>query len=260
MAIVFVNFVLLVILLTILYMQHRKIARVDRATWELPRMLDEKVNLSELRLYRQLEALTALNTLIHPERPLPPLRAWAGSPDFLLQLARRVLLRQPEVIVECSSGASSVVAARCCQLNGSGHVYALEHEPVFAEATRAYLREQGLEDWATVIDAPLQMVDLDGVGYPWYALDGLPDRPIDVLVVDGPPAALGPMARYPAGPKLLPRLAPNAAVLVDDADREGERTMVRLWQETFPELKANRVTAEKGLVILEQSEAAQIKS
>ena len=259
MAIVFVNFVLLVVLLAILYAQHRKIARVDRATWDLPRMLDEKINLSELRLYRQLEALTALNTLIRPERPLPPLRAWAGSPDFLLQLARRILLRHPEVIVECSSGASSVVAARCCQLNGSGHVYSLEHEPVFAEATRAHLREQGLEDWATIIDAPLQTVDLEGVGYPWYTVDGLPDRPIEVLVVDGPPAALGPMARYPAGPMLLPRLAPNAAVLVDDAEREGERQMVRLWQEAFPGLKANHVTAEKGLVILEQTASVPLK-
>lgn len=260
MVFVFVNIVLLVALLAVLYLLHRKIARVDRATWDLPHMLDEKLGLSELRLYRQLEALTALNTLIHPVRPLPPLRAWAGSPDFLLELAQRVLRWRPEVIVECSSGASSVVAARCCQLNGTGHVYSLEHEPVFAEATRAHLREQGLEAWATIIDAPLQAIDLEGVGYSWYALDGLPDRLIEVLVVDGPPAALGPMARYPAGPKLLPRLAPDAFVLVDDADREGEQQMVRLWQTAFPALKANHVTAEKGLVILEQSASPQLES
>lgn len=257
MVFVLVNIALLVALLVALYILHRKIARVDRATWDLPRMLDEKLSLSELRLYHQLEALTALNALIHPERPLPPLRAWAGSPDFLLELARRVLLRRPEVVVECSSGASSVVAARCCQLNGVGHVYSLEHEAAFAEATRAQLREQGLESWATIIDAPLQTTDLEGVSYPWYPLDGLPDRPIEMLVVDGPPAALGPMARYPAGPKLLPRLAPNAIVLVDDADREGEKRMVQLWQTAFPTLRANHVTAEKGLVILEQSESAQ---
>jgi len=259
MIFVFLNIVLLSALLALLYMQHRKIERVDRATWNLPKMLDDKINLAELRLYRQLEALTALNALIRPVFPLPPLRVWAGSPDFLLELARRILLRRPVVIVECSSGASSVVAAHCCQLNGLGHVYALEHEPVFAEATRGYLREQGLEDWATVIDAPLEAVELSGVEYAWYGLNALPAQHIDLLVVDGPPASLGPMARYPAGPKLLSRLATNAVVLVDDADREDEQQIVRLWQEEFPALKAIHVTAEKGLVILEQTEVAPLK-
>lgn len=260
MILVFINVILLAAVLAVLYLQHHKIARVDRATWDLPKMLDEKINLSELRLYRQLEALTALNTLIRPAQPLPPLRVWAGSPDFLLELARNVLHRRPAVIVECSSGASTVVAARCCQLNGAGHVFSLEHEPEFAEATRGYLRDQGLSEWATVIDAPLETVALSGVEYAWYALRDLPDQPIDLLVVDGPPAALGPMARYPAGPKLLPRLSPNAAVLADDADREDEQKMLRLWQEAFPALKAHRVMAEKGLVILEQNGAVQIGS
>jgi len=259
MIFVFLNIVLLGVLLAVLYLQHHKIVRVDRATWDLPKMLDEKINLAELRLYRQLEALTALNALIRPVLPLPPLRVWAGSPDFLLQLARRILIRRPVVIVECSSGASTVVAARCCQLNGSGHVYALEHEQVFAETTREYLREQELEDWATVIVAPLEVIELSGIEYAWYALRALPDQPIDLLVVDGPPSSLGPLARYPAGPKLLPRLSRNAAVLVDDADRPDEQQMVRLWQEEFPALEVHHVTAEKGLVILEQSEAVLIK-
>jgi rhodanese-related sulfurtransferase len=259
MAYMFVSIVLLVPLLAALYSQQRKITRIDRATWDLPAMLDEKTNLAELRLYRQIEALTALNALIRPVLPLPPLRAWAGSPDFLLELARCVMLKKPSVIVECSSGASSVVAARCCQLNGSGHVYSLEHERVFAEATRERLREQGLDDWATVIDAPLETGIVSGGSYSWYTLRDLPDRPIDLLVVDGPPASLGPFARYPAGPKLLPRLSGRGAVLVDDADRDDERQIVQRWQDEFPALKARQVIAEKGLVVLEQAEPGLIQ-
>jgi len=260
MAYMFVSIVLLVLLLAALYSQQRKITRIDRATWDLPAMLDEKINLAELRLYRQIEALTALNALIRPVLPLPPLRAWAGSPDFLLELARCVMLKKPSVIVECSSGASTVVAARCCQLNGSGHVYSLEHERVFAEATRERLREQGLVGWATVIDAPLEVGIVSGDSYSWYTLHDLPDQPIDLLVVDGPPASLGPLARYPAGPKLLPRLSGRGLVLVDDADRTDERQIVQRWQDEFPALKARHVIAEKGLVVLEQSEPVPIQS
>lgn len=251
--------ILLAILLVAIYLQQRKIARIDRATWELPKRLDDKINQAELRLYRQIEALNALNTLIHPAMPLPPLRDWAGSPDFLLELARRIVLKRPAVIVECGSGASTVVAARCCQLNGSGHVYSLEHGPGFADATRESVHEQGLGDWATVIHAPVETVSLFGVDYPWYALRDLPDLSIDLLVVDGPPVTLGPVARYPAGPMLFPRLSANAAVLVDDADRAGEQQIAQRWQEEFPALKMRRVAAEKGLVILEQTSLVLIK-
>lgn len=234
----------------------KKITHIDIATWDLPQVMDEKINIAESRLYRQLEAFHALNALIHPVMPLPPMRGWAGSPDFLLELARAMLLKKPQTVVECSSGASTIVAARCCQLNGIGHVYSLEHEDSFAEATRTRLREAGLEGWATVIDAPLRETEVSGQRYPWYDLSKLPEQPIELMVVDGPPASIDPLARYPAGPRLLPRLAKGALVLVDDADRSGEKEMLRRWHLEFAGLASRTVTAEKGLVILENTIAA----
>lgn len=142
------------------------------------------------------------------------------------------------------------VAARCCQLTASGHVYSLEHDPKFAQETRARLEEAGLEPWATVIDAPLETVELSNEEFPWYSLDSLPDLEIDLLVVDGPPGSLRPLARYPAGPKLLPRLASGALVLIDDAGRPDETEMVRRWIVDFPGLQRESVGAEKGLVAL----------
>jgi hypothetical protein len=55
---------------------------------------------------------------------------------------------------------------------------------------------------------------------------------IELLVVDGPPAyAQGHgLARYPALPVLHDRLAPSATIILDDAERPGEREIIRRWQ------------------------------
>ncbi len=56
--------------------------------------------------------------------------------------------------------------------------------------------------------------------------------PIDLLVVDGPPAyAAGHgLARYPALPVLCDLLAPRATVILGDAERPGEQEVLRRWE------------------------------
>jgi hypothetical protein len=181
--------------------------------------------------------------------PLPPTRGWAASPDFLAVLARHAAAG-PRVIVECGSGASTVVLARACERNGRGHVWSLEHLPDMAERTRAWLAEQGLADYATVIDAPLVPQALAGHAGVWYSTDELPDLPIDMLVVDGPPGSSGRLARYPAGPRLFPRLSMHGSVFVDDFHRPDERAIVARWQQEFPALALTSVPCEKGAVVL----------
>jgi hypothetical protein len=62
-------------------------------------------------LYRQVQAFIGLKDLLNLTVPLPPLRMWAASPDFLLVIARHALTAKPRVVVECSSGSSTVVLA-----------------------------------------------------------------------------------------------------------------------------------------------------
>jgi len=79
----------------------------------------------------------------------------AASPDFLKVVADYVLAAKPNLVVECSSGLSTVVIARCLQINGVGRVVTMEHMPQFAEITRPELKRQGLSDRAVGLDAPL---------------------------------------------------------------------------------------------------------
>lgn len=177
------------------------------------------------------------------------MRGWAGSPDFLLKTAEEALRRKPQTVMECSSGVSTVVLARCLQLNGSGHVYSLENSPEFAVKTRALLEQHGLADWVTVLDAPLVTKSTQT---PWYDESVIPAElmAIDMLVVDGPPASTAPLARYPALPRLYPRMAANCTVMLDDADRSDEVELLRRWQQEFSEFEQTHLACEKGLVQL----------
>lgn len=77
-----------------------------------------------------------------------------------------------------------------------------------------------------------------GHEYPWYAHRAVEDlSDIGVLFVDGPPGAAGPQARYPALPLLLPRCAPRATIVLDDAHRTDESALSDRWLAEFPELE-----------------------
>lgn len=205
-------------------------------------------------LYRQIESLEALNRLLALSTPLPPLRGWAGSPDFLLAIARHALRAKPRRMVECSSGASTIVLARCAQLSGCGHVFSLEHDPDYARQTRAELASRDLAAWATVVDAPLLPCPAVG-GQAWYSLAGLSDghAPVDMLVIDGPPQSTAPLARYPALPMLWPKLDPDCVAFLDDAARSDEAAAVRRWLQEFPSLRAVSIPCEKGCFRLSSS-------
>lgn len=203
-------------------------------------------------LFRQMEALHGLYRDLELQKSLPPTRGWAASPDFLQEIARYALGEKPRMVVECSSGASTVVLARCMQMNGAGKVYSLEHDAHFAGETRRNLERHGLTEWAEVLDAPLRPFLTKRGEFPWYAEDSVPDGRIDMLVIDGPPGHLRPLARYPAGPVLFPRLAEHAAVFMDDAARSDETAILAYWRMEFPELAPPRAVTgcEKGCAVL----------
>jgi hypothetical protein len=239
--------ILLVVLCVALLTLH-KVRRVHLATYQL---LDDsrETHREAMSLFAQLQALLALERKLAMSQALPPMRGWAGSPDFLLHVSDEVTRRSPQVVVECSSGVSTVVIARTLQQAGRGHVFSLEHEPRYAEQTRSLLARYGLSDWATVLDAPLETV---AGSSPWYSEAAMPVDmgAIELLVVDGPPAAVAPLARYPALPRLMPRSAAGVVVMMDDADRPDEQEIVRRWQQQWPKLAAEQLAAEKGLVRL----------
>ncbi len=247
------NIVLLIVILGLLLITLLGLAVVFHKTRNAHLMLYEiqdQITQKLGDLYSQVEALISLYYGLKLEHGLPSTRGWAASPDFLVQIAEHVRRHNPKVLVECGSGASTIVLSRCLQLNGNGHLYSLEHIPEIATETRQQLAKHGLSEWATVVDPPLQPVQLDGSEWNWYATSEIPEGNIDMVVIDGPPAVEEPLARYPAGPILFGRLNPGAAVFVDDALREGEKESIRRWKEKFPSLRSESRDCEKGCTVL----------
>lgn len=212
---------------------------------------EQRLERSRVRDWAQLEALTALYIDVRPVAALPPTRGWAASPDLLRTCWNLAIAERPELILECGSGVSTLVFAYACQRNGMGRVIALDHDEGFAAVTSGLLRDHGLSDWAEVRVAPLEPVE--GTTSVWYRTAEVPAGPIDLVLVDGPPAGGDPQARLPAMDVLHERLSPHATVVVDDYVRGGERETVTLWLERFPELRTEKLAVEKGGVLLRRS-------
>jgi Methyltransferase domain len=185
--------------------------------------------------YAQMEALQGLLWTFKPGAPWPSTRFWAASPDLLREITNHVLNERPSLVVEASSGTSTLIIALCLRRLGAGKVIALEHDPIYVEKTRAAISLHGLHEYASVIHAPLVQHNVKGVSHQWYDLSAikLPGT-IDLLVVDGPPETTQKLARYPAVPLLASKFSRRARVLLDDGSRPDEQLMARRWAEENP--------------------------
>jgi predicted O-methyltransferase YrrM len=198
----------------------------------------------------QVQPMLDLRTQLPTRRPLPAMREFAIAPDFALFLAELVAAERPRLVVETGSGVSTLVLAYALEKLGRGRVVALEHDPLYAARTRAEIELHGLAAYASVVDAPIEPITIDGTRYRWHAvraLEGLDQ--IDLVVDDGPPRYLGDMLRYASLPTFAPRLSPHG-VFVFDVIGDEEREVLARWKKAHPAFHQAFVPSKKGAVIL----------
>lgn len=202
--------------------------------------------------FKQLESLLSLFFTIKPDYPMPTTRGFAASPDLLKKISEVVLNRKPGLVVEASSGVSTLMIAYCLRRIGSGTVIALEHDGKYAEISRELLKTHGLDDIATVIHAPLSNVKIDGKDWLWYdtALIDTGGISIDLLIVDGPPNNVQEYARFPALPVLFDRLSKDCLIILDDVKRKDEQQAVEMWKNKFRFASLEFLNFEKGAAII----------
>lgn len=197
---------------------------------------------------QEIQGLVGLYSSLKPQRPYPQFGGWALSADAARRLVTTVFSRSPNLIVDIGSGVSTLLEAQTlAHLNKGGRVIALDHDPEWAQVTRELLREHGVDHLASVVTAPLVRYTINGNNYQWYDLSEVDfDEPIDLLFIDGPPKAVGPLARYPALPLLEPHLSSRAIILLDDARRPDEKESIRLWLHQYPGWSLTIHSDEKG--------------
>ena len=208
------------------------------------------------KVYQQVDSRISIDRAIQPTRPLPTMGGVAILPDFAVLVVNEILNHKPKTIVELGSGTSTLLSGYCLQKLGRGRVHSFDHLERFARATADNVHAHGLDDFATVTHAKLTPVTVDGTQYNWYDTAELNRiKPIDMLIVDGPPAELGHHARYPALPLLADALSDNAVVILDDAARPDDRATIHRWLKKFTWFEHDVIPTEKGAAVLRRRSA-----
>jgi predicted O-methyltransferase YrrM len=225
-----------------------RVAEVARTLDRTGRTLSREVEVTR----RRVEGTTRVASALGLPTPLPPFDGWAVLGDLAAELVRMVRFERPQVVVELGGGVSTLLIAAALERNGSGRLISLDHDPDYLERTHAELRANGLEHRVQLVHAPLEDRDFDGETYRWYRVSTLDDvRDVDLVLVDGPPGTTGPLARFPAGPALIPRLAHGGRILLDDANRPEEQEIARRWAAGSDGLELEiQPELGKGLAIL----------
>jgi predicted O-methyltransferase YrrM len=192
---------------------------------------------------REFSDKAARDALAALRGPYLPWSAATMRPAGLATVCNDIVLNGRRRVVELGSGVSTVLLARLlCQRwpLGGFRLAAVEHDAHWAQWVTGQLNREGMGSDVVVVHAALAPHPRAEPGLSWYDEAALTEGlraalrgdPIDLLLVDGPPAytAGHGLARYPALPVLGDWLAPGATVVLDDAERPGEQEVLRRWE------------------------------
>jgi predicted O-methyltransferase YrrM len=178
---------------------------------------------------------------------------WSLSPATLNFLEEEIYRFQPSTILEFGSGISTTCLARYMVENhGPGsrkYVLSIEQNSEAVVKTEELLCWAGLKDYVQVFHAPLYM-DPE-LGMSCYTLGPDVLRAIrtaetDFILIDGPSAE--DEARYHTLLRIRDSVNPHARFYLDDALRDGEIRIAKLWNE-LPGVVIHGVhLTEKGLL------------
>lgn len=149
---------------------------------------------------------------------------WIARESYLRECLA-IALTSPGPTLECGSGLSTLLLGAVAQRVGYEH-WVLEHLPEWGVKVERHAARHSLRS-VRLCTAPLR----DYAGYAWYD-PPLADMPhaFALVVCDGPPAGTAG-GRYGLVPIMRGHLAPGCVILLDDAEREHERTIARRWQQ-----------------------------
>jgi glycosyltransferase involved in cell wall biosynthesis/predicted O-methyltransferase YrrM len=170
-----------------------------------------------------------------------PWTSFSLRPSALQTLMNEIDAYRPSLIVECGSGASTLMICRLLRARGyGGRLVSIENDNKWAAFIASLLEKEGLSDFGRVVLSPLR--DWDGklaeepsdfaAAVRWYdpddIIEAVGEDKIGLLFVDGPPGSKQ-LSRYPAVPELRELLADDAVIMLDDSNRPAEAETARQW-------------------------------
>jgi predicted O-methyltransferase YrrM len=161
---------------------------------------------------------------------------FALSADSIDHLERVVREDRPACVLEFGSGASTLALRSLLDehVGTDAKLVSVEQSAAYMEQTRVELEQAGLGR-VRFHHAPVARRMINGVPLDCADLRGLPEAMqgarAELLLIDGPAGAPG--SRVHVLPNVIRQTAPGCRVLLDDALRDGELWLARLWREIF---------------------------
>ncbi len=196
-----------------------------------------------------------------------PLTDSAMEPVHQLHLVSHLLANRVDAVVECGSGTSTLVVGNLLRQQGHGHLYAIEQDEAWSQLMQSVLVGQALNDYVTLLYAPLvpygDLGSEENPGGLWYstdviqaALEGI--QHIDLLVIDGP-IGVNRYSRFPALPYLAAKCDEDTLIVLDDTNRQDERFVLERWQALFDLNVQHRTGAQRHQAHIRLAAPRQVK-
>lgn len=176
---------------------------------------------------------------------------WSIDPFLAKFLINEISVKKPRFILELGGGSSTVLISQA--LKNIGHIdythIAVDHSAEYAQYTDDLLKRAGVDDMVEVLTCPLTYIESEKKEWYGNLLERLPNKQIDLLLVDGPPGTGQKNARSPAVPLLINHLAPGALIILDDSNRPDEIEIQKDWGETLPISSIEHIHRGHGVTI-----------
>jgi len=187
---------------------------------------------------------------------------WSRSalrPAALASVLNDVIVNRRKRVVELGAGISTIYLAKVLARTG-GQLISVDHNQEWLGIVEDLLKSHDLFDSVQLVEAPLTPIRNSPTSLAWYdtnaVVGAIGESEVDLVLIDGPLAhdEARQLARYPAFPVLREKLSSRCALMLDDADRTGEREIIKRWQ-ALPDFDYTVRYTQHGLAVLTRGEA-----
>jgi predicted O-methyltransferase YrrM len=205
-----------------------------------PRIAARKIK----RALSRSEDIYSLNSLqsLLIDYPYLPMSFTALRPLGIALILNEIIVNQRQFILEFGSGISTILISRLIKKNQlSTQFVSVEYDANWYRLIQAQLKSEEAPSSVQIIHAPLLPCDFALNGLEWFNQQILKDYfqqldGFDMVIIDGPLAGNKKLqfSRYPALPFIWDKLKPEFVIILDDADRYGEKKIITLWEKLYP--------------------------
>ncbi|NMP14987.1 hypothetical protein [Thalassotalea sp. Y01] len=241
-----------------------------------------------LNSVKQIESYIGVQNYLETGNLAMDYHGWPISSDLALFLLNKIERNQYDLIIEFGSGTSTQLFAKALKnqeqnklgqnvsrlesidsskdnlaatyLDLPKKIVTFEHNKKYFDKTMATLTEAGVDELVDLVHAPLVDCRVNGEDFLYYSCEPMlqqlkhvfAGRVAKILVlIDGPPAKTGPLARLPGVPLMLNHLANHQLdIVLDDYNRQEEKDIVTNWKKVFEDrfisYEEEEVICEKG--------------